>query len=69
MNRTIRLVLQPTKEQAESLKLTIEQFTACLNKICEFGWHSNQRNGVKLHHATYKSLKSSFSIDLPMPAV
>jgi putative transposase len=60
MNRTVRLLLEPTEEQAESLKLTIEQFTACFNEVCKVGWQSNQNNGVNLHHATYKSLKGNY---------
>src|SRR5713101_5702148 len=53
MRRTIRLTLQPTPEQAQALSGTLTQFTAAFNHVCTYGWEHTEKNGVRLHHATY----------------
>ena len=60
MNRTIKLLLKPTPEQAASLQETIKQFTSCFNSVNKFGWQNNQKNTVDLHHATYQTLKAQY---------
>ena len=57
MNRTVRVILQPTPGQAVALAETSRQFTEVFNAVCAWGWENNERNSVRLHHATYRSLK------------
>jgi len=57
MQRTIRLQLNPTPEQAQLLEHTLKEFTQAFNFVCQVGWQTQQKNGVRLHHATYYSLK------------
>jgi len=57
MQRTIRLQLNPTPEQVPVLKHTLAQFTQAFNFVCEVGWQTQEKNGVRLHHATYYPLK------------
>ncbi len=60
MQRTIRILMKPTPEQAEALEETSLQFTAVFNAVCEYGWHAQERNGVRLHHALYRPLKGEY---------
>jgi putative transposase len=60
MQRTIRLRLAPTAAQATALETTTHQFTQVFNAVCAHGWRERLSDGVKLHHATYYPLKSSF---------
>jgi len=53
MNRTVRVKLQPTPEQAEVLAETAALFTQAFNVVCAYGWEHGEKNGVRLHHATY----------------
>jgi putative transposase len=57
MQRTIRLQLNTTREQTPVLKRTLEEFTQAFNFVCEVGWQTEEKNGVRLHHATYYTLK------------
>jgi len=57
MQRTARLLLTPTAEQASALLDTSRQFTEAFNAVCAAGWDADEKNGVKLHHLTYRSLK------------
>ena len=58
VNRTVRLMLQPTPEQASALSETSRQFTEAFNAVCAWGWENTEKNGVRLHHATYRDLKT-----------
>jgi putative transposase len=60
MDRTIRLVLTPADEQADLLSETTRQFTAVFNAVCAHGWGQCEKNGVRLHHALYRSLKTAY---------
>lgn len=60
MHRTIKLLLTPTPEQHQALSETLRQFTECFNSVCAVGWDSEEKNGVKLHHATYYPLKEQY---------
>jgi putative transposase len=55
-------MLNPTEEQALALSQTLDQFTVGFNRVTETGWRENVSNGVKLHHATYNTLRQ----ELPM---
>lgn len=58
MQRTVRLLLAPTAEQMAAMLETSRQFTAAFNAVCEAAWDADEKNGVKLHHLTYKALKT-----------
>src|SRR5712691_7613022 len=59
MDRTVRIQLYPTPEQAQALKETLSQFTVAFNTVCAYGWQHHEKNGVKLHHATYYQTKAA----------
>jgi len=59
MQRTLKIVLMPTPEQAEALLETLRQSTECFNAVCEYGWKKGEKNGVDLHKATYYPLKAA----------
>ena len=59
MDRTVRIQLHPTPEQAQALHETSQQFTQAFNAVCRYGWQHREKNGVKLHHATYYATKAS----------
>lgn len=59
MDRTVRIQLHPTPEQAGVLKETLRQFTVAFNAVCCYGWQHTEKNGVKLHHATYYETKAA----------
>lgn len=60
MQRTIRIELQPTHEQANALRETRRQFTHVFNAVAAYGWQERIKNGVTLHHALYYSLKAQY---------
>jgi putative transposase len=58
----LRLHLAP---EAEALLLeTLRQATASFNAVTTHGWETGQRNGTRLHHATYRTLREAYP-DLP----
>jgi len=59
MDRTVRIQLHPTPEQAQALDETIAQFTQAFNQVCAYGWEHQEKNGVRLHHETYHDTKGS----------
>jgi putative transposase len=59
MDRAARLQLHPTPEQAIALQETLRQFTEAFNAICAYGWQQHEKNGVRLHHATYRQTKAA----------
>jgi putative transposase len=59
MDRTVRIQLHPTPEQAQALRETLRQFTEAFNAVCCYGWQHTEKNGVKLHHATYYQTKAA----------
>ncbi|EFH84380.1 RNA-guided endonuclease InsQ/TnpB family protein [Ktedonobacter racemifer] len=58
MERTVCIQLQPNTEQAQALHKTLAQFTVVYNHVCAYGWQQGEKNGVKLHHATYYDTKA-----------
>lgn len=58
MQRTVRLLLNPTEEQASILSETLREHAACFNAVCDYGWQHGQKNGVELHKATYYPLRA-----------
>jgi len=57
MDRTVRIQLHPTPKQAHALHETLLQFTQAFNHVCAYGWQHQEKNGVKLHHETYRASK------------
>ncbi|MER3402425.1 MAG: transposase, partial [Armatimonadota bacterium] len=68
MQRTIRLRLKPDREQADTLLETLGQHTECFNAVAAYGWAHREKNGVRLHHATYRTIRARFH-DLPAQLV
>ncbi|WP_201371538.1 RNA-guided endonuclease InsQ/TnpB family protein [Ktedonobacter robiniae] len=60
MDRTIRIQLKPTHEQKQLLDETTRQFTQVFNAVCAYGWQHSEKNGVRLHHATYYDLREAY---------
>ena len=60
MERTIRVQLKTTPEQAQALLATLQQFTGAFNEVCSYGWNNREKNGVALHHATYYTLRAAY---------
>lgn len=58
MDRTLRLPLNPTTEQAQSLVETMRQFTQSFNAVCAEGWRLREGNAYTLHKLTYRACKS-----------
>lgn len=54
MDRTVKVQLHPTEEQAQALAETLEQFTQAFNQVCQIGWQEHEKNGVRLHHLSYR---------------
>src|SRR6266566_5286953 len=61
MDRTVKIQLHPPPEQAVALQETLRQFTEAFNAVCTYGWQHGEKNGVKLHHGTYRSTKEACS--------
>ncbi len=61
MQRTVKIQLKTTPEQARALSETLSQFTTAFNQVCAYGWQQSEKNGVKLHHATYYQTKAACS--------
>jgi IS605 OrfB family transposase len=68
MQRTIRFALKPEREQVDALLETIRQHSECFNAVTAHGWAHREKNGVRLHHATYYGLRGRFP-DLPSQLV
>lgn len=58
--RTISLQLNISPKQAPILKHTFSEFTQAFNYVCELAWHTQEKNGIKLRHATYYSVKEIY---------
>jgi len=58
MDRTVRLPLNPTAEQAKSLLETMRQSTQSFNLVCAEGWRLKEGNAYTLHRLTYRDSKA-----------
>jgi len=52
--------LQTIAEQSSALAETSRLFTLAFNAVAEHGWREREKNGVMLHHATYRPLKAQY---------
>ncbi|HLI47618.1 MAG TPA: transposase, partial [Chthonomonas sp.] len=68
MKVTLRLKLYRDPATETALRETLLQFTDCFNAVCRYGWDNNERNGTRLHQATYKPLRQAHP-DLPSQLV
>jgi putative transposase len=59
LHRTLRLKLHTDQAAKAALRDTLRQSTACFNAVCRYGWDNNQRNTIRLHHATYRGLRAA----------
>ncbi|HEU5086123.1 MAG TPA: transposase [Roseiflexaceae bacterium] len=55
----IQLKLQPTPEQAEALKRTLETANAACNQISQVAWHTGTFRQFAIHKLTYYDVKHS----------
>ena len=58
MKATLRLKLHTDPATEAILHTTLRLSTACFNAVCCYGWHHHERNGIRLHHATYRTLRA-----------
>lgn len=68
MKVTLRLKLHIDPATEAALRETLVQSTDCFNAVCTHGGEQNQRNGTRLHQATYKPLREAHP-DLPSQLV
>jgi IS605 OrfB family transposase len=59
MNRTVCIRLQVTPEQDEILSATLSASRECFNAVAALGWERKEKNGITLHHATYRGLREA----------
>lgn len=55
LKATLRLKLHTDPAADAALRETLRQSTACFNTVCRYGWFHHKRNGIRVHHATYRS--------------
>lgn len=68
MKATLRLKLHTDPAAKAALLETHRQSTECFNAVCLYGWQNGERNGVRLHKATYRDLRETHA-DLPSQLV
>jgi IS605 OrfB family transposase len=57
MQRTIRVQLNPSHAQAESLAETSRLFTSAFNQAVRLGWEAGIANATKLHYLVYYPIR------------
>lgn len=57
MQRTIRVILEPTVTQASMLEDTCLVFTSAFNQAVDIGWQAQINNATKLHCVAYYAVK------------
>ena len=62
LQRTLKLVLNSTKEQKQILLETIDQYKFAYNYTCKVGWESELWSGVELHKLTYYTVRDKTSL-------
>jgi len=62
LQRVIKLLIKPTKEQKEILLKTIEQYKFAYNHVCKIGWQNEIWNKVDLHNLTYYIIRNKTSL-------
>lgn len=49
-----------SQETELTLKETLRQSTQCFNAVTSAGWQTGERNGTRLHHATYATMREAY---------
>jgi predicted transposase len=62
MRLTIQLKLQPTIEQANALKRTLETANAACDAISQVAWNARVFKQFGIHKLTYYEVKESFGL-------
>ena len=62
IQRTIKLRLRPTPEQASILTQAIQAYTDSFNQVSAYGWTHKVFNGIELHKATYRTQREQFAL-------
>jgi IS605 OrfB family transposase len=57
LKATLRLKLHIDPSDEAALLGTLHISTDCFNAVCLHGWDNDERNGIRLHHATYETLR------------
>ena len=57
VDRTIKLKLNISEEDKETLKKTITLFNTVFNEVAEYGFEHKTHSKVSIHHATYKNIR------------
>jgi len=66
MKLTAQIKLQPTPEQADALKRTLETANAACDYISVVAWKSKTFGQYKLHHLTYTDVRAKFGLSAQM---
>ena len=67
VRRTIRIKIRPTPEQEARFLETRRQYAVAFGAVVDAGWERRRINGVDLHKATYRDLRTR--LDLPSQLV
>src|SRR2546422_6986207 len=59
MQRTMRVMLEPTASQATILADTSAVFTSAFNQAVDIGWQADVSNATKLHYLAYYPVKAA----------
>ena len=59
VQRTVRLKLKPSAEQAEALRETRREFTAAFNRVCHEGWRLREGSAFTLQRLVYYENKAA----------
>jgi putative transposase len=62
MKLTAKVKLQPTKEQADLLKITLETANAACNQISQQAWDKQIFGQFSLHKITYHAIREQFGL-------
>lgn len=62
VQRTLRIQLRPTPEQATVFLETAGQYAACFNEVAQLGWRERLSNGVELHKRTYQGQRERYAL-------
>lgn len=66
MKLTAQIKLQPTTEQADALKRTLETANAACNYISSVAWKNKTFGQYKLHHLVYADVRAKFGLSAQM---
>jgi putative transposase len=62
MRLTVQLKLQPTPEQAATLKHTLETANTVCDYISQVAWESKTFRQFPIHHLTYQAVRETFGL-------